>query len=58
MSKIQESISSGIFSENVTKSEERGKPRDNILHSKMSTAEGISFATGEALVERYEHSTS
>ncbi|XVF50814.1 hypothetical protein PTKIN_Ptkin04bG0133700 [Pterospermum kingtungense] len=54
----KESISSGIFSANVNKSEERGKSSDNMLHSKMSTAEGFSFSTREVPVERYEHSTS
>ncbi|XVF09865.1 hypothetical protein REPUB_Repub07fG0133900 [Reevesia pubescens] len=47
----KEMVSAGIFSANVTKYEEIGKSGDNMLHSKMSTAEGISFSTGAAPVE-------
>ncbi|XWS61156.1 hypothetical protein CRYUN_Cryun07bG0101400 [Craigia yunnanensis] len=47
----KESLSSRIFSANVTKSEERGKSQDNMLHSKMSTAEGMSFSTGAVPLE-------
>ncbi|XVE58547.1 hypothetical protein DITRI_Ditri04bG0178000 [Diplodiscus trichospermus] len=47
----KESISSGIFSANVTKSDERGKSQNNMLHSKMSNAEGTSFSTRAVQVE-------
>ena len=55
MFKIQEPISAGIFSANVTKSEERGKSQDNMLNSKMTTAEGMAFSTKAVPGERYEH---
>ncbi|XP_021301151.1 unconventional myosin-XVIIIa isoform X2 [Herrania umbratica] len=48
----EETISAGIFAANVTKSEERGKSPDNMLHSKMNTAEGMSFSTRAVPVER------
>ncbi|XVE64215.1 hypothetical protein DITRI_Ditri07aG0083700 [Diplodiscus trichospermus] len=46
----KEPISAGLFSANVSKSEERGNSRDNMLHSKM-TAEGMAFSTKAVLVE-------
>ncbi|XWS50526.1 hypothetical protein CRYUN_Cryun12cG0094300 [Craigia yunnanensis] len=52
-----EPISAGIFSANVTKSEERGKSRDNMLHSKMATAEGMAFSKRAVPVGRWSSST-
>ncbi|OMO95941.1 Prefoldin [Corchorus capsularis] len=52
MEQFKEIISTGIFSANVNKSNGSGKSQDNMLHPKMSTAEGMSFSNREVAVER------
>ncbi|XVF12485.1 hypothetical protein REPUB_Repub08aG0122700 [Reevesia pubescens] len=44
-------ISAGIFAANVNKSEERGNSQDNMLHSKMTAAEGMAFSTRAVTIE-------